>query len=103
MIKRIFRESFSLNFLMIVVVLLTGFSCSYDKEPISMEGSHYPESVAKILVAKCTDAGCHNTQSKDGAGGFDLSTWNHLFEGGRNEPCVVSLISILITKLVSPK
>ena len=65
-------------------------SCKKDKEeqPVIIP-SGYPESVENIIVQKCANAGCHNTESKDGAAGLDLSTWDKLFEGGRNGPGVI--------------
>lgn len=66
-------------------------TCTYDKEtpPLTIDGGCYPDNIAHIFVTKCAVSGCHNTQSKDGAGGFDLSSWNHLFEGGRNGSSVI--------------
>ncbi|MEO5569710.1 MAG: YncE family protein [Bacteroidia bacterium] len=49
----------------------------------------YPEDVGKIFTEKCATAGCHNTQSKDGAAGLDMSSWNSLFNGARNGPAVI--------------
>jgi DNA-binding beta-propeller fold protein YncE len=76
--------------------LLFGFSCSllsctYDKlkEQITLQESSYPDDIAKILVSKCATEGCHNTQSKSGAGGLDFSTWDNMFLGGRNGGSVI--------------
>jgi DNA-binding beta-propeller fold protein YncE len=74
-------------FFIFISISLT--TCTYDKEPVSVSESGYPDDIAKIFVDKCATAGCHNTQSKVAAGGFDLSTWNHLFEGGRNGSPVI--------------
>src|SRR5438309_7936537 len=64
-------------------------SCTYYKESTPLPESCYPDNIANIFITKCATAGCHNTKSKDGAGGFDLSTWDHLFEGGRNGSSVI--------------
>ncbi|MCX6291151.1 MAG: hypothetical protein NT126_05245 [Bacteroidetes bacterium] len=64
-------------------------TCTYDKEGLPLPASSYPDEIAKILVPKCATSGCHNTQSKIGAGGFDLSSWDHLFEGGTNGSSVI--------------
>ena len=64
-------------------------ACTYDKVTVLPVTGCYPDNIAKIFSAKCATAGCHNTQSKNGAAGFDLSTWNHLFEGGRNGSSVI--------------
>ncbi len=53
-------------------------NCKYDK-PLSVADSGYPSAIENIIINKCATAGCHTT--KDKSGGFDLSTWNHLFEG----------------------
>ncbi len=73
-----------------IVALLT--TCTYDKEGPPLPENGYPENIAKIFVVKCATPGCHNTQSKNGAGGFDLSTWDHLFEGGRNGSSVIPFL-----------
>jgi DNA-binding beta-propeller fold protein YncE len=64
-------------------------SCTYDKEPTPVPDNGYPEEIAKILVNKCANEGCHNTQSKAGAGGLDFSTWEKMFLGGRNGNSVI--------------
>jgi len=46
--------------------------------------SHYPTNIEKIIVGKCATAGCHNATSKNAAGGLDLSTWDHMFNGTSN-------------------
>lgn len=81
------RNFFTAIVLFLFVTVLT--TCTYDKEGAPLPDSGYPDNIAKIFVSKCAAAGCHNTQSKDGAGGFDLSTWDHLFEGGRNGSSVI--------------
>ncbi len=57
--------------------------------PAPLLESNYPFSVEQILVAKCATAGCHNSQSKDGAGGLELTDWNKLFEGSRSGAVVI--------------
>ncbi len=49
----------------------------------------YPEKPGKIIVNKCSITGCHNSISKDACDGLDLSSWNKLFEGGRNNSSVI--------------
>ena len=75
--------------LAIVFPMLMITSCTYDKETLPLDESCYPEKIAKIIIGKCAVAGCHNTQSNAGAGGFNLSSWEHLFEGGRNGSSVI--------------
>src|SRR5690348_4450354 len=68
-------------------------SCNCDKDdedpqPAFNDGC-YPAPVAEIIVKKCANAGCHNTQSKDAASGLDLSTWEKMFEGNNNGAAVI--------------
>ncbi len=74
--------------LLIIVFLLTLLfsSCVNDYVP---EYTGYPKEVENILVNKCSTTGCHDSQSKGAAGGIDLSTWDKLFEGGRNGTPVI--------------
>jgi len=58
-------------------------NCTYD-QGIVLGGSGYPAAVENIMLRKCATAGCHNTQSKSGAAGIDLSSWDNLFKGGDN-------------------
>ncbi len=61
--------------------LLILLACTKDKTP-KVSASGYPETIAAIIDNKCSIAGCHNTQSKNGAADLDLSTWEKMFEGG---------------------
>jgi DNA-binding beta-propeller fold protein YncE len=61
--------------------------CKKDKGPVDYKG--FPEEVGKILINKCAVSGCHNTASKDACVGLDLSSWDKLFEGGRNNSSVI--------------
>jgi YVTN family beta-propeller protein len=51
--------------------------------------STYPEAVEKILVNKCTSAGCHNQKDYLDADELNLSTWSSLFEGAEKGAVVV--------------
>ncbi|MEO8150842.1 MAG: YncE family protein [Bacteroidia bacterium] len=64
-------------------------SCRHDKGEAPVPDSGYPDAVAKILVDKCATAGCHNTQSKDGASGLDLSTWDKMLNGNNSGAVVI--------------
>lgn len=72
-----------------LMVLFTLFSCTYDKSPDLLPESNYPTEIANILIKKCATSGCHNSQSRANAGGLDFSTWDLMFEGGRNGSSVV--------------
>lgn len=62
--------------------------CTYKKAEPEPQ-TDYPDQVAAIILTKCAVPGCHNTQSKDAAGGLDLTTWNKLFEGGNGGAVVI--------------
>ena len=85
MIKQIMKNFYSG---LIILLFLFG-SCTYDKQVDPLEGSGYPTEVGKIIVNKCATAGCHNSLSRANAGGLDFSTWDLMFEGGRNGSSVI--------------
>jgi DNA-binding beta-propeller fold protein YncE len=49
----------------------------------------YPEEIGKLIFTKCATSGCHNTASKEAAGGLSLQSWNDLFAGGRGGAAVI--------------
>ncbi len=65
------------------------FSCTYEKSEEPLPESNFPPEIAEILVYKCATSGCHNSQSRANAGGLDYSTWELMFEGGRNGSSVI--------------
>ena len=73
---------------LIVFWLTIAYSCSYDKVSIAPE-TGYPENIENILVNKCATDGCHNSISRSAAAGLDFSTWDVMFEGGRNGTSVI--------------
>jgi YVTN family beta-propeller protein len=76
---------------MVAAGLLLISACTKDHIKPVIEGSHsgYPDDIAAIVDAKCSIAGCHNTQSKDGAAGLDMSTWDKMMEGDRGGAVVI--------------
>jgi len=64
-------------------------SCTYDKAEPSYEDSGFPNEIGKIIIQKCATAGCHNEQSKDGAAGLSLASWDKMFEGSRAGAVVI--------------
>jgi DNA-binding beta-propeller fold protein YncE len=70
------------------------FGCKYDKledtigPPLYAE-SGYPTEIDNILTTKCATSGCHNSASRDVAGGLDFSTWDQMFDGGRNGTAII--------------
>src|SRR4051794_21936608 len=70
------------------ILIVFAFSCKYDKiQPIAPKD--YPDDVKNILVTKCATDGCHNSASRYISNGLDFSTWDLMFEGGRNGSSVV--------------
>src|SRR5436190_13206792 len=66
------------------------FSCKHKKiEPTNTNTSGYPDDVSKIMVEKWAIEGCHNSISRSACDGLDFSTWNLMFEGGRNGTSVI--------------
>lgn len=69
--------------------LLLISTCRKDKGKIDYTPSGYPQDVGEIIVGKCATPGCHTKQSKDGAAGISLETWEDLFEGGKSGACCI--------------
>ena len=78
---------------LLFLISLTFFaSCKYDKLEVPIDpvaASNFPEEVGKFLVNKCATSGCHNSLSRGIAGGLDFSTWDLMFDGGRNGTSVI--------------
>ena len=49
----------------------------------------YPQMPGQIIINKCATTGCHNSVSNNACAGLDLSSWNKLFDGGRNNSSVI--------------
>lgn len=68
-------------------------SCVNNKADTSLEdqlaAACYPDDVGKIFITKCATPGCHNTLSREGSAGLDMSTWSHLFEGTNGGSAVI--------------
>lgn len=78
-----------LSFVLMYFIVFASCVSNKKEIPDPANESGYPDEVANILVNKCATGGCHNTQSKEGAAGLDLSTWNKLFEGARSGANVI--------------
>lgn len=77
--------------LAVISITLTLFlvqNCTKDPYPVD-EASGYPTDVGQIFLGKCATSGCHNSASAHAAAGIDLSSWESLFRGGRNNACVI--------------
>jgi DNA-binding beta-propeller fold protein YncE len=64
-------------------------SCTYDKLEEPAPDNGYPEQIANIITTKCATEGCHNTISRNSVSGLDYSSWDKMFEGGRNGGSVI--------------
>jgi YVTN family beta-propeller protein len=75
-----------INYLILFSFLLIVFysGCRRDNAMIDIIESKYPDEVGKIMLGKCAVSGCHNTISKNGAAGLDLSSWTEMMKGDRN-------------------
>ena len=62
-------------------------TCRKDKGTPDYAG--YPDEVGKIILNKCAVSGCHNTASKEACVGQDFSSWEKLFNGGRNNSSII--------------
>lgn len=78
-----------MNRLFSIIILFTISSCAYDKLEEPAPGSGYPQAVSAILVNRCAIQGCHNSLSRNSVGGLDFTTWEKMFEGGRNGTSVI--------------
>ena len=88
-------NKYTMKKLHFLFVFLFFFSCKYDTLEVPIEpidpvlASNYPTDIGNILVNKCATSGCHNTLSRSYAGGLDFSTWDLMFDGGRNGTSVI--------------
>ncbi len=89
--RREFQSSFLTKYVFpfaVVGCLLLSSACTRDKiKKTSVSG--YPDNIAEIVDNKCSTAGCHNTQSKAGAAGLDMSTWDKAMEGGTGGAVII--------------
>jgi len=81
--------------LLITLILFSAIICATScvhkpQLTVSATSTDYPDSIANILVKKCTNAGCHNQASYQNAGELLLDSWDHLFQGGVSGAVVVA-------------
>lgn len=72
----------------LVLLILEIASCKHELPIVQESDSGFPVQIEAIMH-KCTTAGCHTNQSKNGAGGLSLETWDNLFEGGSGGATVI--------------
>ncbi len=77
-----------MNKIVAFILFVSLFSCKHEKVETHPD-TGYPEEVSKILVNKCATEGCHTPLSRSTSGGLDFSTWELMFEGGRNGTSVI--------------
>jgi len=70
------------------ILFAASLSCTHDKVE-TLPDTGYPEAVSNILVSKCATEGCHTPTSRYAAAGLDYSTWDEMFDGGRNGNSVI--------------
>ncbi len=63
------------------------YSCRKDKGIPAYNG--YPEEVGAVITNRCATDGCHNTTSAGACAGLDLSSWETLFKGTRNNSAII--------------
>lgn len=78
-----------LLFAILPVVFALVLSCKHQPKDLPQIATGYPRPVEDIIVNRCATSGCHNDQSKDGAAGLSLSTWENLFRGSRGGAVVI--------------
>lgn len=84
-----FKFFFSLSHRIILQIVLTCFIFSCTNKKVDSDYFGYPKKVGELIIPNCANAGCHNATSKEAASGLDLSSWDKLFEGGRNNVSVI--------------
>lgn len=61
----------------------------HEKQNKISQHKRLSDNIAQIVDTKCSITGCHNTQSKDGAAGLDMSTWEKLMLGAKMGAVVI--------------
>ena len=74
------RRAIAVTFLFIFASVICATSCRHKKSVAPVNGD-YPDSIANIILTKCTNSGCHNQASYQNAAGLLLDSWPHLFQG----------------------
>lgn len=72
---------------LLACIIISIAGCMKDKGTADYNG--YPQEVGKIIVNNCAVSGCHNSASKEACVELDLSSWDKLFAGGRNNSSVI--------------
>ncbi|MEO7174737.1 MAG: hypothetical protein ABIV51_02835, partial [Saprospiraceae bacterium] len=83
--------------LALLLFVLTTISCNHETIIVAKENG-FPSQIAPIMD-KCSNAGCHNDISKDGAAGLSLASWETMFEGGNGGAVTIPYGSLYSTLL----
>lgn len=73
--------------IILLILVLLSFSCTKEKGIPDYDG--YPKEVGEIIANKCSLRGCHNSISSEACAGLDLSSWEAMFKGSRNNSSVI--------------
>ncbi|MFM9028531.1 MAG: YncE family protein [Bacteroidota bacterium] len=86
------KERFKFGRILIATCLIASLSSvsgCRDKTQPQPDTSGYPSEVADIILTRCATTGCHNSANAANAAGIDLSSWNKMFDAGRNGNSVI--------------
>ncbi len=74
------RRAIVFLFLAVSVAVISVTSCVH-KPQVALTYGNFPDSVGKIILTNCTNAGCHNAASYHNAAELLLDSWEHLMQG----------------------
>ncbi len=57
---------------------------------VTPSNGNFPDSIASIILNKCTNSGCHNPASYQNAGDLLLDSWQHMLQGSSSGAVVVA-------------
>lgn len=64
-------------------------ACKTDEHVWRQGEGNFPAEIAKIVQNRCTNPGCHDNTSRNGAAGLSLESWDEMFKGTRNGAAVI--------------
>lgn len=84
----------------VVPLILLCFVCGCTKDKGVVDYSGYPARIGSIIQARCATSGCHGEPAGDENGFLNLSSWDNLYKGGKNNSVLIPFRSDL-SKLFS--
>ncbi|MBS1651319.1 MAG: hypothetical protein JSU07_04835 [Bacteroidetes bacterium] len=75
------------TFFILPLILL--FFCACKKDIGQVNFGNYPHDIGNIIRANCATAGCHNNASYIATNGFNMQTWEAMFQGSNNGSPVI--------------